>query len=304
MDKGTPKERDALKAEAALASTYRDAATESPPPALDATIIAAAQRAVQPPPVHRPFARRIAAPLSVAAVIVLSVGIVLRLAHEGALEQTAPSPAPVDAQSDRAARSNETVQMPASPPRVAPAEKAVRERAETKQGTASLGDANTSGATATQSEPAAAESLARDKARIGLLAKQEARAVSRHADITAVRVHGSSGAYEFEVEIVSPDTGCQQYADWWEIVGADGRLLYRRILEHSHADEQPFARRGGPVPIDSDTIVWVRAHLSTTGYGGVAFKGSPAGGFVRAAPAPDFAAALARQPPLPKGCAF
>lgn len=61
---------------------------------------------------------------------------------------------------------------------------------------------------------------------------------------------------------------------------------------------------GGPVPITADTVVWVRAHRNTGGYGGAAFRGSPASGFVRAELAPSFAAGLARQPPLPDGCAF
>ena len=80
------------------------------------------------------------------------------------------------------------------------------------------------------------------------------------ADVIGVQVSGAPGAYQFNVTIKSPDTGCQQYADWWEVVSEDGRLLYRRVLLHSHVDEQPFTRSGGPVPIQADTVVWVRAH--------------------------------------------
>jgi len=124
------------------------------------------------------------------------------------------------------------------------------------------------------------------------------------ADVRAVSVSGEANAYRFSVEIESPDLGCEQYADWWEVLSVDGALLYRRILAHSHVDEQPFVRSGGPVPIAPDTVVWVRAHMHPGGYGGVAFKGSVAGGFQAADYAPDFALDAAETPPLPDGCAF
>lgn len=125
------------------------------------------------------------------------------------------------------------------------------------------------------------------------------------ADVVAVAVSGSPGAYTFEVTVRSPDTGCDRYADWWEVVRPDGTLVHRRVLGHSHVDEQPFARSGGLVAIAADDEVIVRAHLSPGGYGGAAMRGSPAAGF---APAPDvgatFAPGLARAQPLPDGCAF
>ena len=124
------------------------------------------------------------------------------------------------------------------------------------------------------------------------------------ADVVALKATGSPNAYQFSVGIESPDTGCDQYADWWEVLSEDGRLLYRRVLDHSHVDEQPFVRSGGPVAIDADTVVWVRAHMNTTGYGGKALKGSVASGFQTADLDPGFAAGAAAEPPQPSGCAF
>ena len=124
------------------------------------------------------------------------------------------------------------------------------------------------------------------------------------ADVVSVTVLGEPGALTFEVGIESPDRGCEQYADWWEIVDTDGRLLYRRVLRHSHVDEQPFVRSGGPVEIDAERTVWVRAHMHPAGYGGRAMKGSALRGFAPEDPGPDFAANLASLPPLPDGCAF
>jgi len=116
---------------------------------------------------------------------------------------------------------------------------------------------------------------------------------------------GSAQAYTFEVTLRSPDTGCEQYANWWEVVRPDGTLVYRRILAHSHPGEQPFARSGGPVAIAADDEVIVRGHMHPGGYGGAAFRGSAAGGFaVDVSVGASFAADLASAEPQSTGCAF
>jgi hypothetical protein len=124
------------------------------------------------------------------------------------------------------------------------------------------------------------------------------------ADVVSVKVDGKPGGYTFTVGVRSPDQGCEQYADWWEIVSEDGELVYRRILLHSHVDEQPFVRSGGPVQVSPGTTVWVRAHMHPTGYGGQAFKGSVQAGFAPAEMPASLASDLAGQPPLPDSCAF
>jgi hypothetical protein len=129
-------------------------------------------------------------------------------------------------------------------------------------------------------------------------------AVTTLADVVSVSTSGAPGAYQFAVTVRSADTGCQQYANWWEVLAEDGRLLYRRVLLHSHVDEQPFTRSGGPVSIGPDKVVWVRAHMHPAGYGGTALRGSVRTGFRPAALAADFGANLAQQAPLPRGCDF
>lgn len=124
------------------------------------------------------------------------------------------------------------------------------------------------------------------------------------ADVTTVKVTGEPGSYVFSVTIASPDTGCDQYADWWEVVSEDGALLYRRILAHSHVGEQPFTRSGGPVAIDPETAVWVRAHMFPGGYGGAVMHGSVSAGFEPASPPAGFGAELETVSPQPDGCAF
>jgi hypothetical protein len=72
-----------------LERAYRALAKEEPPAALDAAILAAARRSVARPS----FARRWGVPVSIAAVLMLAIGVTLEMQHEKpGLEQIAPSP--------------------------------------------------------------------------------------------------------------------------------------------------------------------------------------------------------------------
>ena len=125
------------------------------------------------------------------------------------------------------------------------------------------------------------------------------------ADVQNVSISGNQGDYTFAVTVSSPDTGCDQYTDWWEVLTTEGELVYRRILWHSHVNEQPFARQGRPVPIQSHQTVIVRAHMSNLGYGGASMRGTVQSGFE---PAPDitedFAPEVETQAPLPRFCLY
>jgi len=124
------------------------------------------------------------------------------------------------------------------------------------------------------------------------------------ATIVSVEATGSENAYTFKVGVKSPDKGCNQYANWWEVLSENGDLIYRRVLGHSHVNEQPFVRSGGTVDIAKDQIVIVRAHMNTSSYGTQTFKGSVASGFTSFTAEKDFAKAVENQEPLPAGCAF
>lgn len=124
------------------------------------------------------------------------------------------------------------------------------------------------------------------------------------AKIVSVTTSGNENNYTFSVGIKSPDTGCNQYANWWEVVSEDGNLIYRRILGHSHVNEQPFIRSGGSVDITNNQVVIVRMHMNTNGYSIKTFKGSVSSGFLAFETSSDFAENLATQQPLPNGCAF
>ena len=124
------------------------------------------------------------------------------------------------------------------------------------------------------------------------------------ADVIAVSVSGVPGDYSLSVTISSPDTGCRSYADWWEVVSAEGGLLTRRVLLHSHVDEQPFTRSGGPIDAQPDDTLIIRAHMSEGGYGGATMQGTVADGFSMVEYSPEFQSHLETQEPLPSDCAF
>jgi hypothetical protein len=134
------------------------------------------------------------------------------------------------------------------------------------------------------------------------MAPLESRAAAPDAVVTEVRTSGSAGSYTFDVTIKSNDTGCGHYVDWWEVVDENGGLVYRRVLLHDHADEQPFTRDGGPANVKAGQVVTVRAHVNTSGYSSAAMRGSAQGGFKSVDLPAGYAAALAKKPPLPEVC--
>lgn len=90
------------------------------------------------------------------------------------------------------------------------------------------------------------------------------------ADVVDVRVRSASaGVYAFEVTVRHADTGWDHYANVWEVVAPDGRVLGRRTLLHPHVEEQPFTRNlsGVRIPTGIDRVI-LRARDSVHGLGG------------------------------------
>lgn len=124
------------------------------------------------------------------------------------------------------------------------------------------------------------------------------------AKIVNVECKGQPNNYTFSVSIESEETGCDQYADWWEVITADSILIYRRVLSHSHVNEQPFTRSGGIIDVGADEFVYVRAHMNKAGYGDIVFSGTPRAELTSDTLPSNFAASVASMAPLPDGCDF
>jgi len=124
------------------------------------------------------------------------------------------------------------------------------------------------------------------------------------ADVTHVSTTGTENNYIFSVSLKSTETGCKQYADWWEILDTDGILIYRRVLGHSHPTEQPFTRSGGSVDIQKDAKVYIRAHMNHKGYVGDILEGSVESGFTLSKNTLSFNKDIELEEPLPSKCAF
>ncbi len=124
------------------------------------------------------------------------------------------------------------------------------------------------------------------------------------AVVTNVKVAGTENNYTFAVTIKSPDTGCNQYADWWEVITRDSLLVYRRILTHSHVAEQPFTRSGGPVKVTQEQNLIVRGHMNNSGYACFVLNGSVETGFSADTISSNYAIGLLKEAPLPSGCDF
>ena len=90
------------------------------------------------------------------------------------------------------------------------------------------------------------------------------------ADVLEVKAKQSSNkTWTFHVKVQHADEGWDHYANRWEILSPDGKILGTRVLAHPHVQEQPFTRSlSGVVLPKAITKVIVRAHDSVHKYGG------------------------------------
>jgi hypothetical protein len=101
------------------------------------------------------------------------------------------------------------------------------------------------------------------------------------AEVVRVEViQESADRWSFAVTVRHADRDPDHWADWWRVRTPEGRELGRRVLLHSHVDEQPFTRDESiRIPADVHVVV-VEAHDKVHGLGGAGVTvdlGKPSG---------------------------
>ena len=87
--------------------------------------------------------------------------------------------------------------------------------------------------------------------------------------VKAEAKHGANGLWRFSVTVQHADEGWSHYANRFEILDMDGKVLGTRVLLHPHEHEQPFTRSLDGVAIaDSVEQVRIRAGDSVHETGG------------------------------------
>ncbi len=91
-------------------------------------------------------------------------------------------------------------------------------------------------------------------------------AAANEVRIVDVRVECATSC-TFAVTLEHADEGWNHYADQWDVLTPDGKLLKSRVLHHPHENEQPFTRSLSGVMIPpAEKQVKIRARDSVHGY--------------------------------------
>ncbi len=100
-------------------------------------------------------------------------------------------------------------------------------------------------------------------------ASASSMALAGGADVIDVKITKQGQSFNFDVTLKHADTGWKHYANKWDIVGPDGKVLGTRVLYHPHVEEQPFTRSLSGVKIPASVSqVTVRGYDSKHGLGG------------------------------------
>jgi len=80
---------------------------------------------------------------------------------------------------------------------------------------------------------------------------------ANEVDIVNVKVSQQKDKHwRFDVTLKHDDKGWDHYANEWQVLAPDNKILGTRTLYHPHVDEQPFTRslNGIKIPSDIKTI--------------------------------------------------
>lgn len=98
-------------------------------------------------------------------------------------------------------------------------------------------------------------------------------AMAGEADVINAIATRQADGWQFRVTLKHDDAGWDHYANKWEVLSIDGKVLGTRVLLHPHVDEQPFTRglSGVQVPDGTGEVI-IRAYDSVHADGGKQFR--------------------------------
>lgn len=92
-------------------------------------------------------------------------------------------------------------------------------------------------------------------------------AIADPAVVEDVKATRTGDEWRFDVTLSHADTGWDDYADGWRVVGSDGAVLGFRELLHPHVNEQPFTRSLASVAIPAEmNIVYIETRTNADGW--------------------------------------
>lgn len=99
-------------------------------------------------------------------------------------------------------------------------------------------------------------------------------ALAGEADVVNATATPTGGdTWRVEATVRHADEGWDHYANAFEVLDPQGKVLAVRELLHPHVNEQPFTRSLGAVAIPPETaFIMIRAKDSVHEYGGVEFR--------------------------------
>ncbi len=95
-----------------------------------------------------------------------------------------------------------------------------------------------------------------------------ATALANEVQIKKVEIRGNNTEdnWTFHVTLKHNDSGWDHYADAWQVVDENGKVLAKRVLYHPHEHEQPFTRSLSGVKLKGNAIIYVEAHDKVHGW--------------------------------------
>ncbi len=93
-------------------------------------------------------------------------------------------------------------------------------------------------------------------------------AIAGDVKILAVDLYSSTDKnWLVKVTLEHNDTGWDHFADSWQVVDSEGKVLGSRVLQHPHVNEQPFTRELAGVKIPGGIkTVYIEAHDKVHGW--------------------------------------